>query len=404
MRKLGLGWIVVSSIATALASCSAMAAGPTAPPEGFFPIGVAGLDPNQFATWKRLGANTVVGNITPGAWQDFWNDTAVRDGLWQIRNPRFNPAQDNGQPYLLAWAYPDLPDVNKVPAASLAKTYSQLKALNSDRPIVIDLSAANPGSADATYTATADWISSQVFPISALNQPNWIDKTKATSTAENPGKGLAALSTLSNGKPQLAYIETSDRDGSGPIRAPTADEVRGETWDAILHGASGIIYSPQGKSTSDATPASVAASVKLTDALITKYSSVLTSLGDGVSNDVDLGGGLEGTSRTVDGTAYYFVLNDSHTTITNARFALLGLTGESIVDVPEERRTVEQTRGVTMDSFAPYQLHIYSTESIGRGVGAGVPEPTGLGGIAVGMGLLMRRSPRKSRARSVLAQ
>jgi hypothetical protein len=392
-----------AKLAAAIVAAGAMArtahgALPTTPSASFFPIGVYGQQADAFATWKARGVNTVVGFNTPGAWQDYWNDAAVSMGLWQIRNPRLNLAADVNQPYLLAWSFNDLPDVNKVPARTLAATYAQMKAADPSRDVIINLSAGSAisqtdGITDADYrlyTGTADLVSSEVFPVAALNQPSWIDKglSYGSLAAQNAGAGIDKLRALSGGKRQYAYIETSDQDGAGPKRGPTADEVRGETWDAIVHGARGIIYSPQGSNTADATPSDVAAAITLTDATITRYSAVLNAIAGDQANTLDLPGGLEATWRDYHGQRYFFVLNDSHAAVTKTSFTLTGLPASETLTLPDESRSLAETDGVVTDSFSPYQLHIYTGSA---GVGSSVPEPHGGAAVLGAIACLIRR-------------
>lgn len=393
LAKLGAAIIAAGAMAR-----TAHGAPPIVPSTTFFPIGVYGQQADAFATWKARGVNTVVGFNTPGAWQDYWNDAAVSMGLWQIRNPRLNLAADVNQPYLLAWEYNDLPDVNKVLARTLAATYAQWKAADPSREVIVNLSAGSAisqtdGITDADYrlyTGTADLVSSEVFPVAALNQTSWIDKSLSSgSLVQNAGAGVDKLRTLSGGKRQYAYIETSDQDGAGPKRGPTADEVRGETWDAIVQGAKGIIYSPQASGSTDATPADVAASITLTDATITRYSAVLNTIADGQANTLDLPGGLEATWRDYHGLRYFFVLNDSHTAVKNASFSLTGLPASESVTLPDESRSLTETAGVLTDSFSPYQLHIY--EGSTTGTGSSVPEPHGGAAVLGAIACLLRR-------------
>ena len=111
---------------------------------------------------------------------------------------------------------------------------------------------------------------------------------------------------------------------------------------------------------------------------------VINSGNDATDNTVAFSNGLlEGTWRTYKGQRYLFVLNMSSATLTGLPFSTSGLTGLSQMSVYGESRLEPVTQGLMTDSFAPYQLHVYSTSGqlVGSGgpvvVGSPVPEPTG---------------------------
>ena len=403
-----------------------------APPANLFPIGVYWQPTASFDLWKSRGINTVIGFYKKPADMAEFNQAAVSKNLWMIRNPRANPADDLHQKNLLAWAHADEPDINGVPAKTLAAEYASWKAADPTRPVIVNFSGQNAqyqadGLTDALYqqySRSADWISSDVYPLTAWNHSDWIDKNAKLNLKNpannggvpfNPGNSVDKLRSLSGGKKQFAYIETSFQNiGKGPAkgaRGATAAEVRGETWDAIIHGAKGIIYFPQSfhPDKTDGTPASVAAEITRTDAKITEMAAVLNSDGDATSNLMALGGGLEGTQREYGGKLYFFVLNFSHTAAKKAQVSLTGIAGQAMIDVVDESRKLTSGNGGITDSFAPYQLHIYqSVASAGIAnisktavnsiaaitVSSPLPEPSGTTALLLSAGALLRRRRR----------
>lgn len=414
-------WIVAAMVTAR----GAMAA--DAPPANLFPIGVYWQPTASFDLWKSRGINTVIGFYTKPFDMEEFNNAAVSRGLWMIRNPRANPAADINQKYLLAWSHADEPDINGVAVSKLAADYAKWKKADPTRPIIVNFSGQNAmyqydGLTDKLYQQyikSADWVSNDVYPVTAWNHPDWIDKNAKLNLKDpannggvpfNPGNAVDKLRALSGGKKQFAYIETSFQNlTSGPsrgARGATAAEVRGETWDAIIHGAKGIVYFPQSfrPDRTDGTPAAVAAEMTKTDAEIAKMAAVLNSDSDASSNPMTLTGGLEGTWRQYQGKTYYFVLNFSHTAAKGARVDLSAAAGLTQVAVADEARSLMLSSGGITDSFAPYQLHIYETAaSAGASitasvtsfsVGAPVPEPT-CGGIVILVGgVLLRRRAR----------
>jgi hypothetical protein len=412
--------LVLLALVLAVAAVRADPAPGTVPPSSFFPVGVYWQPTGSFDTWKARGINTVIGFYDRPDWMAEFNNAAVSRGLWMIRNPQANPAADKNQKYLLAWSHADEPDINGASVGKLAADYAKWKAADPTRPIIANFSGQNAmyqfdaltDNLYEQYIKSTDWVSNDVYPITAWNRPDWIDKIAKLNLNDpgnnggvpfNPGNAVDKLRALSGGKKQLAYIETSFQHvGRGTVRGATAAEVRGETWDAIIHGAKGIIYFPQSfaPDKTDGTPRDVAAEMTRTDAKIAEMGAVLNSDSDAASNPITLTGGLEGTWRQYLGKSYFFVLNFSHTAAKGARVTLPGLTGK--IDVLDEGRQLSVSSSTFTDTFAPYQLHIYDSSgstvtSLLQGniavaaAASPVPEPTGGVLLLVLGGALLRR-------------
>jgi hypothetical protein len=396
------------------------------PPKDFFPVGVFLQPTENFDVWKSRGVNTVV---------DFWGDqtaleqfnaAAVSRGLYMIRAPRTDPTKDVNEKYLLAWSQPDEPDYKGIAASQLQASYTAMKKADPARPVFLNFagtSVLNPNDAVnkpqyQEFIKAADWTGNDIYPITAWNHPEWIDLSKqlnpkdpynATGQRMNPGIVVDTLRNWSMGKKQLAYIETSWQDLNSPAAAPrgvTRDELRGEVWDAILHGAKGIIYFPQRVGATvflhDNTPADVAAEITTQDALIKSLGGVLNSGNDATNNLVGFNNAdLEGTWREYNGRKYLFVLNMSSQKLTDVAFTtdgLAGLTGLAPLQVFNELRTEQLAGGSITDSFLPYQLHVYSTDLTAQPQvgGTPVPEPAAGGLMLLGLttGMLKRRRRR----------
>src|SRR5205085_1408649 len=132
-------------------------------------------------------------------------------------------------------------------------------------------------------------------PKADVNQPNllaWTHPDEPDVNGLSPAKLQSQYKKWKAADPQRAVIANF-----AGATAATPDEVRGETWAAIIHGAKGMIYFPQsfGPDVTDGTPADVAAEMTLTNHLITKYGGALNSNGNASANFMSLTGGLEGT-------------------------------------------------------------------------------------------------------------
>ena len=405
----------------------------TPPPSDFFPIGVFLQPSSNFDLWKSRGANTVV-DFFPDPSQTVvqqqsslnqWNAAAVQRGLYMIRPARANAAQDVNEKYLLAWSQPDEPDFKNINASSLTTTYTALKKVDPQRPVYLNVAGskvmtpyyAGDGTPYKNYAKAADWIANDIYPITAWNHPEWIDFSKplnpkdiynGTGKRLNPGTVIDVLRTWTGGKRQMAYIETSWQDLNGPTassRGVTPNELRGEVWDAIIHGAKGITYFPQRVGQTvflhDNTPTDVAAEMTHQNSLITSLGGVINSGNDSTNNTVALSNPLlEGTWREVAGKKYLFVLNMSSATLNDLAFTTAGLPTAESLSVYSELRSELVKGGLITDTFQPYQLHVYTTESgsvstPAIAIAAAVPEPTGSALLLSGISsYLMKRRRR----------
>ncbi|MGI8622981.1 MAG: hypothetical protein ACR2NB_05730 [Solirubrobacteraceae bacterium] len=155
------------------------------------------------------------------------------------------------------------------------------------------------------YSSAADWISEDIYPLTGYGRPDWIDLSQRAPTAT--GDVLDRLATWAPGKPTFAFIEAAKTAAPG-LRAPTAEEFRGEIWDAIIHGARGIAYYTQSGSSDDAIPGDVAAEMVRQNALLAQWGSVLVA--PGAQQTVPLP--FERATRRLNGTTYTLTLNASH--------------------------------------------------------------------------------------------
>lgn len=418
------------------AICPLTALAYTPPPADFFPVGVFLQPSSNFDLWKSRGVNTVVdffpdpGQTVPQqqASLEQWNTAAVQRGLHMIRAPRANPASDINEKNLLAWSQPDEPDFKNINAGTLTATYTALKKIDPQRPVYLNVAGskvmtpyyAGDGTPYKNYAKAADWVANDIYPITAWNHPEWIDFSKplksndiynGTGKRLNPGTVIDVLRKWTGGKKQMAYIETSWQDLTGPTassRGVTPGELRGEVWDAIIHGAKGITYFPQRVGQAvflhDNTPADVAVEITKQNSLIASLGGVINSGNDATDNAVTLSNPLlEGTWREVAGKKYLFVLNMSSATLKDLAFTTGGLANSGSLRVYNELRSEALNGGTINDTFQPYQLHVYTTGgettvTPSLAVAAAVPEPTGCGLLLGGISsFLMKRRRRVCR-------
>jgi hypothetical protein len=395
-----------------------------------FPIGVWSQPASSAATWKARGVNTMVTYESQGGTVSVaqWSSAVQAAGLYQIRSPLSTTAAglaaDAANPSLLAFEQPEEPELTGQQSV-LASNYAQWGQY---KPVFTDYSGSdllglkNPSVSTSAYQTQYlpyTTISAEDFyPVTGWGQPGWIDQS-TTGAHETPGMAVQTLnadaSAVGLNQTQWAVLETSNENLSytpAGTRGVYAQEFDGELWDSIINGATGITYFPQqigGTFEYDATPAAVVTAMTTQAARINgnsgQVASILHSLPTGVSSTSSSlkltftadphANRLEGTTRTLNGTTYDFVLNmswngttpsASNNTSESYKVELPLPAGNtaaigSTVSVPVlgENRSVTGTittiGGVKValiaDPFTPYAMHIYSLQDA-----SAAPTPT----------------------------
>ena len=177
-----------------------------------------------------------------------WSAKARAAGFHYMREADVT-STDAADPYLLAYVNPiDEPDIHTPDAyAASIQTYQYLKSINPNIPVmntysggkVIGWESAAPTVAQyQSMFAATDWMAAAMYPVTGWNMP---ENTAAIGLTLDKAKAAAP------GKRQFAYIETGNQHlpWTGPNeRGVTPDEFRGEIWNAVIHGANGIVYFP----------------------------------------------------------------------------------------------------------------------------------------------------------------
>jgi hypothetical protein len=333
----------------------------------FFPIG-AFLQPTYtFGTWKQRGINTLVGYEAYGQNTSLeqWTQVANDNGLKYMREPLANPSLDVNDPNLLTWLYPvDEPDlVTLDQALPPAKAeFNLLRSIDPTRPIATTYAGGYmlqwlQGRDKAYYDALAqytDWVMPCIYPVTGWNLPERINGV---------GNLVDLMKQWYPQKRNIAYIETSNQDLTfvGPQeRGVTPDELRGEVWDAVIHGATGVVYFPQALThfNYDATPPDVAAEMTVQNARLAKYGTALLTTENPAGTSISASG-IETCWRIYNGKKYYFSLNLSPTAVNNVNLATTGLNPSQSLVVDGEGRNVTLQNGNIVENFKPFECHVY---------------------------------------------
>lgn len=335
----------------------------------------------NFGYWKGLGINTLVEipqtsdlNATTAAQ---WDSAACSAGLSTMRRPiNDDPMHDTSgrtSSCMVAWNLPDEPDLEGVPGVSMspaqiAALAQKDKAANPQRPVYLSLVGVRVMTASrlpqerpyAAVVGPTDWLSVDDYPVDAgrLNPIHIIAREL---------DGLAQIGPAS--AKRMAFIETGH---VGNQRTPiTPDQMRAEIWQAVIHGARGIIYfsdtaPAQGQgapSSYDNTTAGIPQMMASQNAILTSLADVLVSPSDPSALTVTVsarGPVLEAGWRTgPDGRTYVIVVNTSATGGT-ASLTFRGAGGSSSASVVSENRSITiGSGGAATDTFGPYGVHIY---------------------------------------------
>jgi len=393
--------------------------------DGFFPVGAFNQTSYEMASWKAIGANTVQG--MPNLDHEGWANEARRLGLRQIRQPfgsvgAYPPAAGNyasvlsdpdfGTGNVLAWmgVMPNSTSWDEIeysigPAASTAQyainTGNALHALDPLTPTFLNtgINGLGPIASGWPYVGgtfnytmllqSIDWVCNDIYPYGgsgynaselrgAMGGDHVVTSADVATyplLAPMQGKGaIASIGVIADkqravapGKALFAYVEAGCVIAGSPVVPPGG--IRAEMWDAVIHGARGIMvfaYVGQlNRATSDghgcaAIPAANAAEIRAQSALLTSLGSVLQDEIDPATLDATPSlPALEAGWRDTPSGKYFFVLNTTNVDQGTAAVTLRGVGAATSATVIGEGRTVPVASGVIRDAFGPYAVHIY---------------------------------------------
>jgi hypothetical protein len=335
---------------------------PSPPP---FIIGVWYPPAASMPVWKARGVNTVIGyeHESQKVSMDEWTDAAAGQGLFMIRQPRMKVEDDLNEPYLLAWMQIDEPDLKGVGPPVLAERYGQWKKDAPKMPVFLSVSGGGvlfrktPRVTYQQYLESADWIANDFYPVTGWNQPTWIPRL---------GQAVDLCRTISGGKPQFAFIETSSQQLAWmprETRGVTPAELRAEIWEAVIHGVKGIVYFPQqfNPFQYDATPSNVSVEMARQNRILAELAPILSLPANPKEIGVSVASPLEAAWRkAAAGTIHLIILNPTAQALAAQVISIKGMGSVKQILLKEGDRSLTVSNQSFTDDFDPHQARIYT--------------------------------------------
>lgn len=340
----------------------------------FFPIGVWMQSPSRAAQYRALGINTFVG---------LWEGPTEQQLALLARQSMFAVTEQNdvglnsaNRGVIKAWMDIDEPDNAQpglfglhwtcLPAADVVRRTQEMKRRDATRPVVVNFGqgVANEFwrgrgrcNGDQDYYSRAitdaDIMSFDIYPVGSTT-PQVKDKL------EYVAHGISNLvKRAAPGQAVWIVLETAALD---PDHRPTPAQIRTETWMALIHGATGIMYfvhelKPAFREDAIFRYPEVVTGVRQTNELIRSLAPVLNS--PTVSGAVTIRSQTDIATmmKVHDATTYLFTVAMQNVPST-ARITFSDKRNGS-AEVIGEDRSVTITQGVLEDQFDGYGVHLY---------------------------------------------
>lgn len=374
----------------------------------FFPIGLYYCQEElDDATGKLMRELRDVGINTMGYYR--WNspnwrrelDTAHANDLmiWYRGVDGFAVADEAGEsrvieqlktyrdhPSLLMWEFQDEPILNKVPVDQSKRGQALVRREDPNHPILV---CHWPGAVDrfAEWKELGDIVATDLYPIPREKGYGRLPNKDITQIRDY----LAILKKSHGDKPRLLVLQAWSWD---PIKFgrkgyPTPGESRFMAYQAVVHGAKGILYYGQYHCTKPNSAASLWSQAEAPDVREKEFQQclklnrefwdehkpffkeleqaskifVLRNPDEPNVNSFLSADGNQSISMTTkkSGDQFYaIVVNESDTT-TQARLTVSSAFKDAKLHVLFEDRTVPAKDGMIEDRFRPYDVHVYAT-------------------------------------------
>lgn len=349
---------------------------------GYFPIAVWLKSPAKAAAYKAAGVNLYVALWQGPTAGQLAQLKAV--GMPVIVGQTAKSLAFIDEPTLVGWMHGDEPDNAQevtdpvtgkkgygpcIPPPKIVEDYKRIKAADPSRPVMLNLGqgVANDGWVGRgsgaklddyrTYVQGSDITSFDVYPVA--------DNLKPTNdNLWYVSKGLDRLAQWTGGSKIVWNCIECTRIG-GSTKA-TPNQVRAETWLALIHGSRGIIYfchqfKPKFDEHALLDDPNMLRSVTATNKQIQEMAPVLNSptwLGSAI---VAPSGGeptIDVMVKRYKSAAYVFAVN-THPTPVKASITLGGLRDKATVEFMDEDKKLTASGDRFEAEFQPYEVHIF---------------------------------------------
>jgi hypothetical protein len=337
-----------------------------------FVLGVWTQPVGSMDAWKARGINTLV-EVPQGHDALAWAHAADSKGLYQIRRPAGDPADDLKDHYLLAWATNDEPSDTKLgrvdygsvaqdpadvvkqaaPWRAAAKAQGRFMPIwtNHIGPHIFpDWAQNNPIMHEYMAGPASDWLASDPYPVQERRALVMHSNDGYTSTLH--GVALDRQRAWSGGKLVMSFIGTSPFAAGSPVPGPS--EFNLMAWSSVIHGAAGIIYFPEQLSPAfsfDATPPELVRAITSFDRQIAAMNDILMDAKAGGRAPYRLLRAADAGARpTADQLPYPFEAAEIATARGPYRIILNLTAQDQVLDKPEW--------GLQQAAFPPYGVRM----------------------------------------------
>jgi hypothetical protein len=362
--------MLLTALAAAALSSPLMGSDP-----GFFPIAVWLQSPANAERYQAIGINLYI-----GLWQGPTEEQIA--ALEKAKMPVVCEMNEWARRHLdrkiiAGWMHGDEPDNAQplpdgkgygppVPPAKIVEEYRQMKAADPSRPVVLNLGQG---------VAWDDWIGRGVRTHHPEDYPEYAKGADIASfdiypvTAEPPvkgniwyvGKGTQRLRQWTDKKQRVwACIEATRI--SNPDVKPTPAQTKSIVWQAIVHGAQGLVYfshqfAPTFVEAGILADEEMSSGVKAINEQVRQLAPVLNS--PDVTGTVTVAGGPVDVLVKRRGKEMYLFAVSMTDKPSEAKFSL---PSGKRAEVLGEGRILETSRHTFSDRFEGYGVHLYRVQ------------------------------------------
>lgn len=275
---------------------------------------------------------------------------AVLEGKLQEAVERYSR-----HPALLAYYLADEPLWTGRPLPHLRWTYEKVREMDPYHPIWINEAPRNTVENLAKYATAADLFGVDIYPVPTGTHSDLEDKSLSSV-----GKYADRFhQTVDHRKPiwmvlqGFSWLNLKDRKENGVY--PTWEESRFMAYDALVHGAHGIVY----WGTPFISDPAFWESIFRTTGELRDLSALLVEPSVKESSLISGSPAISILQKRHEGHDYFLVINESNAPV-DARFTS-SLAAERLYVHFESGRNVALLQGSFSDHFRPWEVHVYAT-------------------------------------------